>query len=232
MILSLIMEDYARFSGDIYQNDITRVHIAEARGFVTGTTSHYDLIQVALLDAFNASSAGLYALSESYLYTVEALQQYFKKLSPDGYLSISRWVKLPPRDSLKMLATAVEALKRNGHEDAAQRLILIRSWQTSTLLIKNGLISPQEISALQKFCKDRSFDLAYYPGISAAEANIHNRLQQPIFYQAAQAMLSDQHDTFMENYKFNIWPATDDRPYFFNFFKWAVMPEIIPLMGR
>jgi spermidine synthase len=231
-IISLIRNNYAQFSGNIYNNDSTRVHIAEARGFVSGAPNTYDLIQLALLDAFNASSAGLYALSESYLYTIEAMQLYLKKLSPNGYLSISRWVKLPPRDSLKLFATAVEALKRNGHRDVAQRVILIRSWQTSTLLIKNGLFSPQEISDLQDFCKDRSFDLAYYPGMSAVEANRYNRLQQPIFYQATQAILGDQHDAYLNNYKFNIWPATDDRPYFFNFFKWSVLPEIITLMGR
>ena len=231
-IINLIRKNYAQFSGDIYNDNVTRVHIAEARGFVTGTPNSYDLIQLALLDAFNASSAGLYALNESYLYTVEAIQQYVQKLSPDGYLSISRWVKLPPRDSLKLFATAVEALKRNGHGDVDQRLMLIRGWQTSTLLIKNGSFSPKEISALQSFCKDRSFDLAYYPGMSAAEANRYNRLQQPIFYQATHAMLGSQHDSYLHNYKFNIWPATDDRPYFFNFFKWSVLPEIFTLMGR
>lgn len=231
-ISNLIRNNYAQFSGNIYDDNVTRVHIAEARGFVTGIPNTYDLIQLALLDAFNASSAGLYALNESYLYTVEAIQQYLQKLSPGGYLSVSRWVKLPPRDALKLFATAVEALKRQGHSDVAQRLILIRSWQTSTLLIKNGLFNPNEISALQSFCEDRSFDIAYYPGMPAAEANRHNRLQQPIFYQASQAMLSDQHDSYLENYKFNIWPATDDRPYFFNYFKWSALPEIIRLTGR
>ena len=231
-IISLIRKNYAQFSGDIYDDNITRVHIAEARGFVTGTHDSYDLIQLALLDAFNASSAGLYALNESYLYTVEAMQQYIQKLSADGYLSISRWVKLPPRDSLKLFATAVEALKENGHKDTAQRLVLIRSWQTSTLLIKNGSFSPKEISALQMFCKDRSFDLAYYPDMPVAEANRHNRLQQPIFYQTTQALLGDQRESYLQNYKFNISPATDDRPYFFNFFKWSVLPEIFSLKGR
>lgn len=231
-IVNLIRKNYAQFSGGIYSDNVTRVHIAEARGFVSGTADHYDLIQLALLDAFNASSAGLYALNESYLYTVEAMQQYLEKLAPDGYLSISRWVKLPPRDSLKLFATAVEALKRNGYRDIDQRLVLIRSWQTSTLLIKNGLFDQKEISALRNFCNDRSFDLAYYPGMHAAEANRHNRLQQPIFYQATHALLGDQHDSYLQNYKFNISPATDDRPYFFNFFKWSVLPEILTLMGR
>ena len=36
----------------------------------------------------------------------------------------------------------------------------------------------------------------------------------------------------MARYKFNIEPATDDRPYFFHFFKWAVLPEILALRGQ
>ncbi len=31
---------------------------------------------------------------------------------------------------------------------------------------------------------------------------------------------------FMADYKFHIEPATDDRPYFFNFFKWRCLPEL------
>ena len=36
----------------------------------------------------------------------------------------------------------------------------------------------------------------------------------------------------LENYKFAIAPATDDRPYFFHFFKWRVLPELLALRGR
>ena len=62
----------------------------------------YDLIQVALLDSFAASGSGLQALSESYLYTVEAIQEYLKHTAPGGMLAITRWLKLPPRDNLKL----------------------------------------------------------------------------------------------------------------------------------
>ena len=231
-MVDLIREDYKKFSGDLYNVNEIQVHTAEARGFVTGVQSQYDLIQVALLDAFNASSAGLYALNESYLYTVEALQEYLKHLTPDGYLAVSRWVKLPPRDTLKLFATAVTALKRSGVKNINQNIVLIRSWQTSTLLIKNGSFSAQEIAALQIFCEQRAFDLAYYPGMSVSQANQYNRLREPVFYLAAQALLSEQYDSYLKNYKFDIQPATDDKPYFFNFFKWSVLPEVLTLLGR
>ncbi len=78
------------------------------------SAAQYDLIQVALLDPFGAAAAGLHALSESYLYTVEALGGYLERLAPDGLLAITRWVTLPPRDMLKLFATAATALERKG----------------------------------------------------------------------------------------------------------------------
>ena len=98
------------------------VHEAEARGYVNASRDHYDLIQIALLDSFGVASAGLYGLSESYLYTVEALQTYLDRLTPGGVLGVTRWLALPPRDSLKLFATAIAALEREAC------LILPRGW--------------------------------------------------------------------------------------------------------
>ncbi len=231
-MVNLLRKDYAAFSGRLYDEKAVEVHINEARGFVAGSAHRYDLIQLAALDSFSAAAGGLYALNESYLYTVEALQTYLDHLADDGLLAITRWVKLPPRDALKLFATAVEALRRSGHPRPEQRLVLIRSWQTSTLLVKNGAFSPAEIQALQDFCEQRAFDPAYYPGMPAAQANRHNQLPQPYFYQAAQALLGDEARAFLADYKFNLTPATDDRPYFYNFFKWDTVGEILDLRGQ
>jgi spermidine synthase len=231
-MVQLVRRDYARFAGSLYTDPRVHVHVAEARGFVAGSTQRYDLIQVALLDSFNASAAGLYALNESYLYTVEALQEYVRHLQPDGYLAITRWLKIPPRDSLKLFATAVTALARNGRQQAVQRVVMIRSLQTSTLLIKNGAFGESEIAALQAFCAQRAFDMAYYPGMPATAANRYNQLRQPMFYQALQALAGPRQADFMAQYKFNITPASDDRPYFFNFFKWSTLPEIVTLAAK
>ena len=74
-VVDLVQERFGEFSGRPYSAPGVRVHIGRgARVRRRARDGRYDLIQVALLDAFGASSAGLYALSESYLYTVEALQ--------------------------------------------------------------------------------------------------------------------------------------------------------------
>jgi len=231
-VINLLRKDYKDFSGHIYDSENVKVYAAEARGFVAGDNNLYDLLQLTLIDSFSASSAGLYALSESYLYTIEALQEYLARLNPQGYLSISRWVKLPPRDSLKLFATAVDALRRNGIQSPENHLILIRSLQTSTLLIKNTPVTKEEVALLKNFCGQNSFDVAYYPGILATEANRYNILAEPYFYIGATAIVGEGRDDFIQRYKFNIQPATDDRPFFFQFFKWRALPEIMSLSGQ
>ena len=61
-VVDLVRRRFADYAGGIYST-IARVHVAEARGFVAASEERYDLIHVALLDSFSASSAGLYALS-------------------------------------------------------------------------------------------------------------------------------------------------------------------------
>jgi spermidine synthase len=231
-IVDLVEKRFADFDGHLYDADNVHIATAEARGFVSTTEHRYDLIQVALVDSFSASAAGLYALTESYLYTVEALQAYLRALTPGGYLAISRWIKVPSRDALKLFATAVTALERSGVEDPGERLALIRGWQTSTLLIKNGRFDAEEIDAIKAFCKHRSFDVSYYPGITADEVNRFNVMGEPQLYLGARALLGPERERFLANYKFNLQPATDDRPYFFRFFTWRALPEIIRLYGR
>jgi hypothetical protein len=228
-VLDLVEHQFADYSGRPYSAPTVRVHIGEARGFVAGHGDRYDLIQVALLDAFGASSAGLHALSESYLYTVEALDEYVGHLDTGGLLAITRWVNLPPRDVLKLFATAVLTLERRGVARPAQQLALIRGWNTATLVVKNGAFTPADIAALKDFCRARSFDMAYYPGIGAAETNRYNVLPQPYFHDGAVALLGPERRAFFDRYKFDIVPATDDQPYFFHFFKWRTLPELLSL---
>ncbi len=228
-VTDLVSQRFSDYAGNLYTRPDVHVYAAEARGFVNASRERYDLIQVALLDSFGTASAGLYGLSENYLYTVEAMQAYLNRLAPGGMLAVTRWLTLPPRDALKLFATAVTALQQSGVSNPAARLVMIRGWKTVTLLVKNSDFSAKEIAALKEFCRTRSFDLAWYPGMRADEANRYNQLAQPYFYEGAVALLGPQRQAFIDQYKFYIEPATDDRPHFFRFFKWSAAAEIFAL---
>jgi spermidine synthase len=224
-LVQLVRGRYADFAGRLYERPDVRVHIGEARGFVAASDDRYDLIQVPLLDAFAAAAAGTVSLNASFVYTIEAFDTYLGHLEPGGYLTITRWLKLPPRDSAKLFLTALRALERRGIAEPARQLALIRSWETTTLLVRNGPLTADDIERIRTFADERSFDLAYYPGIGANEANRFNLLQEPYFFEAAQGLIEDPAG-FVDRYKFDLTPATDDRPYFFDFFKWAALPEL------
>ena len=225
----LVSQTFADFAGHIYEDDRVTVHTDEARGFVARSRGGYDLIQIGLLDSFGASGAGVQALNESYIYTVEALRKYLDDLDTGGLLAITRWIKMPPRDSVKLIATAIEALRQSGVSTPGRRIAMIRSWNTSTLLVKNGEFTSTEIEHIREFSRTRSFDTAYLPGMQPAEANRFNRFAEPYIYEAAIALLGDSAGEFFERYKFHVEPATDNRPYFFHFFRWRTLPEVMAL---
>lgn len=231
-LVELVQEDLAEFSGRPYDLPGVRLHVAEARGFVAASRDGYDLIQVALLDAFGSSAAGLGALSESHLYTVEAIGGYLDRLAPEGLLAITRWVALPPRDALRMFATAAAALERRGATTPGQSLLMIRSWSTATLLVKNGRFAQHEIEAARSFSHARGFDAVWFPGISAGDANVFNVLQPDDFFAGTQALLGPDRTQFVAGYKFDLTPPSDDRPYFFHFFKWRTLPEFWALRSH
>jgi len=230
-IVELVRQN-SSFSGGIYDRENVRLHIAEGRGFIRESTEQYDLVQLSLLDSFNSSAAGLHGLQESYLYTVEAFADYLRHLAPGGYLSITRWVKVPPRDAFKVVATALSAMQSLGMEHAERRLLLIRGWQTCTVLVKSGFFTDDELARARAFCDKRFFDTAYYNGMQRQQANKYNILSSPFFFDGVKMLLSEKRGDFMKAYKFNLRPALDDRPYFFHFFEWRTLSELLALRSQ
>jgi len=225
-VIRLMRHELRDVSCNLYDAPGIKVLNAEGRAFFEGTTELYDAIQISLIDSFSASAAGVLALNESYLYTVEALRSYIEHLKPGGILSITRWLKMPPRDNIKLFATAVEALNVSGTPNPANHIVQLRGWKTCTTLVKRTPFNRPELDAITVFCRQRSFDLCYYPGITSDAVNEYNLLERPYFYEAAVALLGPGKEDYYRNSLFNVIPATDDRPYYFHFFKWSSLPEL------
>lgn len=231
-IVRIVRDSYGAFSGGIYDAPDVRVHTTNPRGYIARTDERYDLIQITLHDAIATTTSGRHGLSENYLYTVEALQQMLARLEPGGMIAFTRWVNLPPRDVLKFFSMLTAALDRNGVLDPGEQVVLIRGWQTATLVVKGTPFVPSEIAQMQQFCRQRNFDVGYYAGMQEDETSRHNVTDRAYFYLGAQAMVSDKRDAYIDRYKFNLLPATDDRPYFYDFFKWRNLGEMLALRDK
>ena len=226
-VVDLVHEQLNEFASGLYRRDDVETITAEGRSFLQRTKRLFDIINISLLDSFSASAAGLYALNESHLYTTEAIKLALGRLRPTGLLSITRMLKTPPRDSLKAFATITEALRSASVADAAEHIIMIRSWLTATIVVSQQPFSHSQIAAARRFAQRRCFDLVHLPGIEPKEVNQFHVLDEPIYYESVQKILSPDRDVFFRRYSYNIRPATDDRPYFFDFFKWKALPYMI-----
>ena len=130
-----------------------------------------------------------YSISENYLYTVEGFIDFWQHLSEGGKLSITRWLKFPPREIVRFCSISLEALSRKGIERPENHLAVIRSWATSTLILSKNEIEKQEIRIIKDFCNKRSFDVVYFPRIKAEDANINHVLEQSYYYQEIERLI-------------------------------------------
>lgn len=223
-LANLLSGELASWSGNPWADPRVRLHVAEARGFVARHRGPWDLVQISLSEGS--------ALSPAYPLTVEAMTLYLRRLAPGGLLAITRWEQVPPRDSLKLAATLIEALRRLGVSEPGRGLVAIRGLTTVTLLARNGEFGPRDLEQLRAFTAARSFDTAWYPGMPAGEANRYNRQQRAWLHEGIAALLGADREAYLARYKFDIRPATDDRPWFGDFFTWRALPELLERRAR
>lgn len=188
--------------------------IADARAYVAAEDRRFDVIALPAPPAHDGVGPIPYALTEDYANTVEAYEAYLRRLTPGGVLAVTRWLTSPPRDNLRSILTAAAALERLGHGGAADRLVLVRSWATATLLVKPDGFRADEMERVRSFAAERFFDVdvARDEELPAPE---HDVLARPIYEHALSAAAAGGRHTrdFAARYPHEIAPATDDHPY-------------------
>ncbi|MFL6378111.1 MAG: hypothetical protein ACJ72R_11690, partial [Nitrososphaeraceae archaeon] len=78
LIISAAKRFGGSLAGNLYDRKDVHLFIDDGRRFISSTNSKYDKIVIKLVDSWAAQLAGGYALSENYLYTVEAFKQYLQ----------------------------------------------------------------------------------------------------------------------------------------------------------
>jgi spermidine synthase len=232
-IADLLREPFAGFSGHLFAQPEVKLEVREARQFLHATDARFDLIQLSMLDSFVTSAGGLHSATESYLYTREAFELYLSRLTKAGMLAITRWLKLPPRDSLRVISTALSAMRRmhlSPHPE--KHLLFIWSWKTSTILVSKAPFTKEEIARATKFCDERSFDLAYYAGMEMKRANRYDVHASPLYFMGAKALSGPEAESFLRRYVFDVSLTTDDRPFFSRFFRWDKAPNLLRQLQR
>jgi spermidine synthase len=207
LIVDLMRGRYAERSGHLFNRPGVTLHLGEGRSFVRSTASSWDLIQLSLIDTWAALSSGAYSLSENYLYTVEAFQDYYRHLTSQGALAITRWYREPPRESLRLCTVAREALSREGIAAPERHFVVYSANNVATIVMKREPVTAQEMSDFRREAERRGFRILYDP-----ETPRENLFQS--FFSAPDRA------AFYRSLPFDVTPVTDDSPFFFLQHRW------------
>lgn len=218
---SLMRNEYAELSGRLYYRPEITVHASEGRSFVRHSAETYDQIQLTGTDTFVALSSGAYILSESYLYTVEAVTDFLTHLAPEGRLVYARPRFDPPRENLRLVAVGVHALRELGVEHPERHVIVVGMTLNgpldfSTVVFKREPFTDAEVQAYREWCRIRpGISVFYAPGEAFSDTNAYAAFMQ---YTA-----EGREARFVARYPYNIAPVTDDAPFFFRYYKWSAL---------
>ena len=200
---------YAGYAKHLYERPEVHIHVTDGRSYLRSTPQQFDVVQMTLVDTWASTAAGAFALSENNLYTVEAFREYFEHLKPDGMIAITRWEFHEPREALRVVAVAMEALHRLGVADPAQNFIVASQGPLNedgipvVVLAKKTAFTTAEEAAVQAHLDDYS-QLAplYLPS-------------DPGNNPFADLIASNDPYRFARNYAYNVAPVSDNAPFFF-----------------
>ena len=210
IIANSIMRDrYADYSYHLYQRPEVHIHVTDGRSFVRNAKQSFDVVQMTLVDTWASTAAGAFALSENSLYTVEAFQEYFAHLKPDGMIAITRWEFQQPREALRVVSVAMEALHRLGVENPAKNFIVVSEGDLDedglpvVVLAKKSAFSQQEENAIEQHLNRYPNLVALYRPSDAGDNPFSSLIA------------SNNPSAFARQYAYNVAPVNDNAPFFF-----------------
>jgi len=200
---------YADYSQHLYERPEVHIHVTDGRSFLRSSPQHFDVVQMTLVDTWASTAAGAFALSENNLYTVEAFREYFEHLKPDGMIAITRWEFHHPREALRVVAVAMEALHRLGVANPARHFIVACQGELNAdgipvvvLAKKTPFTAAEETAVITQFDHYWELDSLYLPSHPG---------QNPF----SDLIASNAPYAFARSYAYNVAPVNDNAPFFF-----------------
>jgi spermidine synthase len=217
---------YADYALHLYERPQVHMHVTDGRSYLRSTPQQFDVVQMTLVDTWASTAAGAFALSENNLYTVEAFREYFEHLKPDGMIAITRWEFRQPREALRVVAVAMEALHRLGVANPARNFIVASQGELDedgipvVVLAKKTAFTAQEQAAVSgHFLQYKELVPLYLPyGISqeaTSETGSESAIGEGEPNPFADLIAGNDPYRFAQAYAYNVAPVTDNAPFFF-----------------
>jgi hypothetical protein len=207
---TIMQQRFADLSHRLYFRPEVHLFVEDGRSFVRRSPEKYQVLQATLVDTWASTAAGAFALSENNLYTTDAFRDYLNHLTDDGLMVFTRWGFDPPRESLRLLSLAIGALGQVGESDAWRHIVVLRDQAQNinafgaldTVLIFRKPLSDADVAAVKSALSQTKLQALYLPGDVPSN-------------EFGELLKSADPNTFWRNYRYNVTPVDDDRPFFF-----------------
>lgn len=215
--VAVVTRTHARAIGEVFSLPNVHLHEAEGRSFIRRSDARYDTIMLYGTDSLVGLSTGAYVLADSYLYTLEALEDYLGHLAPDGMMQLCRWsYAVKPREDLRTFTTAVEACARAGFRNPLGHVaVVLGEEELAAVLVKRSEFTPEETGRMLAWCAARNCRMLY-PAVGPKP--YPQRAEH--FHRFADAFRQGRQEAFYADYEFDVKPVSDDNPFFFQHNRW------------
>jgi spermidine synthase len=200
---------YADYSYHLYERPEVHIQVTDGRSFVRNAKQNFDVVQMTLVDTWASTAAGAFALSENSLYTVEAFREYFEHLKPNGMVAITRWEFRQPREALRVVSVAMQALHEQGIENPAKNFIVVSEGD----LDEDGI--PVVVLAKKSaFTADEEEEVRAHLRANPALVPLYLPSDPKDNPFSALIARNDPYG-FAQQYPYNVAPVNDNAPFFF-----------------
>lgn len=206
----------------------------DCRAFLGRPREPYDLILLPPLGAFGGG-IGLQAQQENYLLTREGFSALWNALAQSdgdaGMLSFCVHLDQPPRQSLRLLALAADAMRQAGVRDPSPHVAAVRSWEMLAVAVSTRPFDEAAGRRLEEFARSLGFDRVWVPGRGPAREDRFHLMLDDLLPHGFEAILAGNGERFVRDYPFDIAPPEDDHPYFHQFIRWGRLGDMRLLLG-
>lgn len=205
-----VVRSYGALTGNVYDNEKVDVVIDEGRSYISRSKEKYDVIVLTMVDSWAAISAGGYALSENYLYTLEAFQQYMDHLTDNGVLLMIRWYDEIPR----LVSSVVTTLTSKGAtvEQVGQHVVIAldlissygRNVYKADLMVKKSSFNSAELKQIENRMQENPNWRMFYDTNFSAD---------PVYAKLFNGTMTLEE--FYGSFPRKVYPVSDNDPYYF-----------------
>jgi SAM-dependent methyltransferase len=222
LVVRVVNQDLAPFSGSPYRLPGMRTFVANGRTFILRSRERWDLIDLTGVDL--GGSAAALAPSENHLHTVEAYRELLRRLRPGGCLAFLRAMgcgRTAAGDSLRGVAVAAEALRQEGIAAPGRQILVAGALSPfhpppmCYVLVKRSPFTAAETARARDFLRRLEFVPIWLPDGGPAPDEIREPFSP--FAGVIRATLTTTGKDLERLYRdapYDITPATDDNPFY------------------